>query len=211
MTARRRKPLNCRIGAVGFASILTVLSSSGCSWLFVQPLPPNYERGDDSNCTTSRVAPVIDTIFTATNLASAIYVSGQNNVANKGSAAALGTSVAILWLSSAIYGYRSTSACEDALDDVRPSYSRPRLRLQAPPASGSPSVTFTAPWPRDSSPEPSPGEPSSGPPSAQAPRPGAPTPAVPAGADQQRDDDDPVPRPRRPPPAPRPDAPRFGD
>jgi hypothetical protein len=110
-------------------------SSSGCSWLFVQPLPDRYERGDFSNCTTSVAAPVIDTLFTLTNVGSSIYVAGQDNVTNKGAAVTAGLLVGALWLSSAIYGYSHTSDCRAAKEeaDDRPS---PHARPRAPPPPG---------------------------------------------------------------------------
>jgi hypothetical protein len=74
----------------------------GCSYLFVQPPPEHPERADRITCTTNRAAPVIDTIFMTTNLASAVYVAGQDNVKNQGEAMVLGLTVATLWMSSAI-------------------------------------------------------------------------------------------------------------
>src|SRR5215813_4056165 len=109
----------------------------GCSWIFVQPLPKDYEYGA-INCTTSRAAPVVDTLFTATNAISAAYVAGKDNVANKGAAVTLGLSVATLWMMSAIYGYSHTSECEDAIAETtpyyRPSQHRAPRPYQPPPA-----------------------------------------------------------------------------
>jgi hypothetical protein len=123
-------------------AILLPLSSSlsGCSWIFVQPLPPRYERGDRTDCTTNRAAPVIDTILTLTNVGSAVYEAGQDNVANKGAAVTAGLLVGALWFSSAIYGYSKTSECEDAMADDEPrGYSRPRTHLRpVPPGVGGP-------------------------------------------------------------------------
>ncbi|HEX3904152.1 MAG TPA: hypothetical protein VH853_15035 [Polyangia bacterium] len=109
-------------------------SLSGCSWLFVQPLPPLYERADRTNCTTDRTAPVVDTILTLTNVGSSVYVAGENNAANKGAAVMLGLLDGAMWFSSAIYGYTKTSECEAALEeDEQPLYSHPRLHLRSPP------------------------------------------------------------------------------
>jgi len=118
-------------------SPLTVLLLAGltatpaCSWLFVQPPPKGFEGRGRVACTTNRVPPVLDTIFTLTNVGSALYVAGQDNVQNKGAAVMLGLAVAGLWLSSAIYGYTGTSECEEALADGG-SYSYPPPR-RAPP------------------------------------------------------------------------------
>jgi hypothetical protein len=177
-----------RLPLIGVLSLLVLLQPAGCSWLFVQPLPSNYEPGRSvPDCTTNRAAPVFDTIFTGTNIASAVYVAGENNVTNKGTAVTLGLLVASVWLSSAIYGYSKTSACEDAKaeDAPAPRY-RPVYHLRAVPPA---------------------------PPPAAVPPPAAPAgtvPAAPAGAvpaapapTQQQDDDDPGVRttPRQAPPA----------
>jgi len=171
----------------------TSSSLSGCSWIFVQPLPPRYERGDPTNCTTNRAAPVIDTILTLTNVGSAVYVAGEDNVANKNTAVTLGLLVGAMWFSSAIYGYGKTSECEDALADDQPaSYSRPRTRLRSsPPAVGYPAgVPWEPPPPME-------------PPVVVVP---AAPPAVPPPAPrrpQPRDDDGPGARAAPPaPPAP---------
>jgi hypothetical protein len=112
--------------------------ASGCSWIFVQPPPPDYGRGRDLDCTTNRAAPVIDTIFTITNVISALYVAGQNNVTNKGASVGLGLSVAALWGMSAGYGYSNTSQCEEAKASMSgryysPAAVRPRPAALPPP------------------------------------------------------------------------------
>jgi hypothetical protein len=179
--------------ALCLAMLLPISSSlSGCSWIFVQPLPPRYERGGRTDCTTNRAAPVIDTILTLTNVGSAVYVAGQDNVTNKGPSVTAGLLVGAMWFASAIYGYSKTSECEDALADDEPApYSRPRMRLRSPPpAVGAPA-----------------GVPSGPPPAWEAPAvvvPAAP-PAAPAAAapgPQQRDDDNPGARARPAPSAP---------
>jgi hypothetical protein len=123
------------------ALCVTFLIPMSCSWLFVQPLPDRYERGDVASCTSNAAAPVIDTLFTLTNVGSAVYVAGQDNVANKGAAVTAGLLVGTLWLSSAIYGYSHTAECRDAMEeaDDRPTHhlARPRA-APPPPAAGYP-------------------------------------------------------------------------
>jgi hypothetical protein len=114
----------------------------GCSWLFVQPLNPSMSTHRNLNCTTNRAAPVIDTIFTTTNVVSALYVAGQDNVANKGQAVMFGLSVAALWAMSAGYGFSKTAECEEAVgsdddDDDEPDRPPRRRTYRAvPPPSG---------------------------------------------------------------------------
>jgi hypothetical protein len=177
---------------LSLAMLLPISSAlSGCSWIFVQPIAPRYERSERLDCTTNRAAPVIDTILTVTNLASAAYVAGQDNVTNKGTAVTLGLLVGAMWFSSAIYGYSKTSECEDALaEDEAP---RPRMHLRAPP----PAVGYPAGVPAERPPTwasptvtlPPP------PPPARAPAPAAPK-------VEQRDDDDPSARPHPAPALP---------
>ena len=168
--------------------VAIVGAGSGCSWVFVQPLRDRYEyeRGDFPVCTSSQLAPIVDTLFTLTNVGSAIYVAGEDNVTNKGTAVTAGLLVGAVWLSSAIYGYSKTSDCREAKEeaDYRP---RRLMRPRAPP----PPVGYPLPPP--------------------APQPSV-TPS-PASPGQQEDDDDPGhPRPPKPspPPSQKPDAPRFG-
>jgi hypothetical protein len=173
--------------------LVALLSTSGCSWIFVQPLPPDHGY-DYQPCTSSRVAPVVDTIFTLTNLASALYVASENNVTNKGTAVTLGLGVGLLWALSAGYGYSHTAECEEAHELDERGY-RPLPHLRAPPRY------YPQPPPRVVDPAAAP---------AAAPPQG--------GAPQQGDDDDPSDH-RAPPPSPAPapkkpperlDAPRFG-
>jgi hypothetical protein len=167
-----KRPVLC------LAMLLSLSASlSGCSWIFVQPLPLRYERGDRTDCTTNRAAPVLDTIFTLTNLASAVYVAGKDNIANKGPAVTLGLLVGALWFSSAIYGYSKTSECEAALADDESAYTRPRMRLRPPPAVGYPSGVPGEPPPRMDSPA--------------VVVPSSPPPAPAARWSQQRDEDNP--------------------
>ncbi len=173
--------------------MLPVSGSLGCSWIFVEPLPASYERGDPPQCTANPVAPVVDTLFTLTNVGSAVYVAGEDNVANKGAAVTVGLLVGALWLSSAIYGYSKVSACDEAKNDFGEAPRHSHLR--PPPAVGYPG----GPSPRAApSIEESPGW----------------TPAA-RPAQQQDEDEEPV-HPERarkkapPPPAEKIDAPRFG-
>jgi hypothetical protein len=168
------------------ATLCVLCSMSGCSWLFVQPLPPPPLRTEPLNCTTSRAAPVLDTLFTATNVASAIYVGSQDNVANKGTAVTFGLAVAALWLSSAVYGYSKTSECEDAMAEDQPPprrrYYAPPPRYQSPPPYSAPPPSPYAP-PAGYPPPPPPGAaaPAPAPPAAAPP----PTPTVPQSQDQE--------------------------
>jgi len=169
--------------------LVVTLSTSGCSWIFVEPLRPNDSRGPYVTCTTNRAAPVIDTIFTLTNVGSAIYVAGQDNVANKGTAVTLGLSVATLWLLSAVYGYTKTSECEEAIGGDRPPSRYPPPAPIRRPATAQPPPQPLPPPTVAPAPAPAP---------TQQPDGSFVTPAAPAGTppaapprQQQQDEDDP--------------------
>jgi len=135
-------------------AVLVALSvtAGGCSFVFVQPPKDDYPSRENTNCTTSPVAPVVDTVFTVTNLLSAFYVANEDNVTNKGPAVGVGLSVAAIWLASAIYGYYNTSRCADLTrdDDVAP-YPR-HVHLQSagyrPPPAPLPSPAADPASPR---------------------------------------------------------------
>jgi hypothetical protein len=132
-------------------------SLSGCSWIFVKPLPDGYRPGDDAHCTTSRTAPVVDTILATTNLVSAAYVASEDKVTNKGTAVALSLAAGGLWFGSAIYGYLHTSDCEAAKADEDGTPHHSRRPLAVTPAFPRPSAVASAGKPapqQDSSDEP---------------------------------------------------------
>ncbi len=155
------------------------MPSAGCSYLFVRP-PRDTELGSRViECTTSPAAPLIDSILVATNVGSAVYVEGQNNVKNKAEAVSFGLGVATFWLSSAIYGFYFTRECAVLKEEAQagPYYLRPVRTRRGPPYPPRPvpPVGGSAP-PGDSSPA----APSSPPPANTTP-----------ATRQQLDDDEP--------------------
>lgn len=145
--------MGARVSPLTAVLLASLTATSGCSWLFVQPPPKGYDGRGRIACTTNRAPPVIDTILTITNVGSAVYVAGQDNVTNKGSAVMFGLGVAGLWLASAVYGYTGTSECDEALADER-GYSYPPPRRAAPPRRALP--VAPPPPPAASSPAESP-------------------------------------------------------
>src|SRR5436190_7548966 len=127
---------------------VALAATSGCSWLFVQPLPADHSPYQRATCTTNRTAPVLDTIFTITNLAAVIYVLGQDHIDNKGSRVGFGLSVASLWGMSAGYGYSKTSECEEVANyepRYQPVRPRPRLVPVPRPAAAPPPAVVVEP------------------------------------------------------------------
>jgi hypothetical protein len=157
--------------------LLALSMCGGCSYIFVQPPKDDdlHARGV-LTCTTTPIAPVVDSVFTLTNLLSVFYVANENNVTDKGTPMAAGLAVAAIWLSSAIYGYYNTSQCADlAREDDPGPYHRPVHYQHAvfrPPPAPPPVVPAPA-----GEPEAAPSHPSV----------------------QQQEDDDDAPRPRQQP------------
>jgi hypothetical protein len=191
--------------------------TAGCSWIFVQPLSDDHYSRGYIDCTSSRTAPVIDTLFAVTNVASAIYLAGKDNVTNKGAAVTAGALVAGMWALSAGYGYGHTSACDAAKEEQSSgSYPLPQGLRARPQFYPQPPAVGAAPLlpDRASATIPVTAGPPAGAPSV-APDFGAGTsPTSPARppAPQQQDSDDPGQQPARVPQAPqRLNAPRFGN
>jgi len=99
------------VAPVAFIALFA-LGSSSCSLLFVTEPPPNHQRLPYFDCTSSRLAPVIDTVLATTyGLAAAGTLSVEPN-----STQAVLPLVALAGglVASAVVGFRQTEACRDA-------------------------------------------------------------------------------------------------
>jgi hypothetical protein len=107
-----------------------VASLSGCSFAFVIGPPPRHEELPAFDCTESRVAPVLDTVFTALqalNVAVVASITDQrwSDAFNgkppfdRGTAVPLYIALTAVGAFSAYYGYSRTSDCRDALEAAR--------------------------------------------------------------------------------------------
>jgi hypothetical protein len=105
-----------------FFSALFALSSTGCSLLFVNERPsprPGTIGPPAGECTSSQVAPVLDTIFTGLEATRVVYAataddsvySNPNQPLSRGADVALGLGFTALFLGSSIYGYVATGSC----------------------------------------------------------------------------------------------------
>jgi len=115
------------------ALVLTILAAtSGCSWFFVQPPHSGVEFAPKAVRTTSRAAPVADTLFAAGTLATTMYINSQENYGGQRLTVVAGATTATLFLVSMIYGYWDTSECEDATRSLPgpPLRGRPTGQLQ---------------------------------------------------------------------------------
>jgi hypothetical protein len=90
----------------------------GCSFLFVHGPPKNHEQLQYFDCSTSNVAPVLDTIFGASavlTVAGAAADSAEfSNLGSQKTAIAVYAGEAALFAASAVYGYAKTSDCRAA-------------------------------------------------------------------------------------------------
>lgn len=118
------------------------VSSAGCSLIFVKP-PPRVDAGTidtgTRRCTTSKVAPVLDTLFTGLEGARIVYAATASDSVYKDSQPfgrstdiALGAAFAALFLSSAIYGYVSTAKCSALKQEPSLVVQNPRENAQSP-------------------------------------------------------------------------------
>jgi hypothetical protein len=183
---------------------------SGCSFAFVNGPPPHHEQLPAFDCTESRVAPVLDTLFAVLQVANFALAAGSTDQQwsddfngkppfNRGPAVPLYAALAAVGTVSAYYGYSKTGDCREALEAAR---NRARTH-------GGTNVGPQAPWP-----PPPPGVPPGAavpppvvlPPPAPPPSPAAPPPPAPPPppATPPPPPSTPPPPPSAPPPAPPP-------
>lgn len=98
------------------------LASTGCSLLLVNE-PARAHSGmngpGSSQCTSSRMAPVVDTIVATGQVVRVIYAAnassnayeGEGQPLSRGADITYGVGFAALFLGSAIYGYGATAHC----------------------------------------------------------------------------------------------------
>jgi len=107
--------------------------TTGCSFLFVQPLNTEARRaGQPLNCTTNTLAPGLDTAFAALNvIATLVAVASSNEdyrdaALPRPAAITFGLLWTAVWLGSSIYGFNATSDCRAALGMESPRTQRTR-------------------------------------------------------------------------------------
>jgi len=111
--------LPVRMGGVMLA-LLSVLSFQACSFAFVERAPAQATTLRYLDCTSSRTAPVLDTIgagLYGVSTGIAISVSGhefERYGVSKLATIALNLGITALFGASAVHGYRETARCVEA-------------------------------------------------------------------------------------------------
>ena len=118
--------------AAALATLLWLGSQSGCSLLFVDAPPPNHAQLRHFDCTSSKAAPIIDTVIGGYQVVrTAVALSAEDSdygsyPISRGADIAFGLGLSTLFIASAVYGFSTTGDCSDAEDALaRRSLSRP--------------------------------------------------------------------------------------
>ena len=174
--------------------------AGGCSALFVSGPPAGYERGyvsrSELSCTTSPVAPLIDTLVTGFEVYRTIGAVSHSEAdyahlpISRGADIALGLTFVTTFAISAGYGFSTISRCKQAMDIDQPSPAqfRPHFSSMAPPtyqppaAAGAPPAAGGAPPAAGGAAAVAPAAPSG---AAPPPAPAPPVPVVPQVVDPE--------------------------
>jgi hypothetical protein len=122
--------------------LVLALVSTGCSFIFVRPPPRGPVRliaGAVQDCTSSKVAPIFDTLGVVAEGARIGYAAtapnkvydDPNQPLSREADIGLGIGFAALFLGSAIYGYSNTSRCARRQAEIDRASHPPLRRLAA--------------------------------------------------------------------------------
>src|SRR5205823_1255722 len=101
--------------------VAIALLVSGCSFVFVQGPPANYQHMEDFHCTSSEVAPMLDVVFAGLHaLDLSLVGSNQFRLDDSTKSAVIGIDLALIavHVASAIYGFVKTSDCQEAMGQL---------------------------------------------------------------------------------------------
>jgi hypothetical protein len=105
-----------------------LLSTTGCSFLFVKPTKEPKPR----ECTSSRAAPIVDTLVGTYELVGAAVAAQsrdedyEGEIRTRQSDLLFGATLGALFMSSAIYGFVHTADCSNVKSEKRRKRSRNR-------------------------------------------------------------------------------------
>ncbi|MGE0399012.1 MAG: hypothetical protein AB7T06_20045 [Kofleriaceae bacterium] len=165
-----------RLIAAGMSFVMV----SGCSFALVSGPPPNHQQLPAFECTTSKVGPVLDTIWTGLQTLNLVLALSQDDTewdetfsGNPPFARSTGIGVysvfAALGAAGMWFGYTRTGACRDAKSQLMMRQSQMPAGTGAepwPPLQPGPATPGAPPPPPAPTPAP---EPAPGPPPPPAP------------------------------------------
>ncbi len=147
---------------------LSIAIGSGCSFALVQG--PKPAPAAESDCTTSRLAPILDSVFTAVMLITVVQSLATSDAdwqkqlcdandpncspaISQGGAALIFSPLALLGAAGMYYGYTRTSECRNAQPRVEEAPQS--VPMTVPPPVGAPPVSApVAPVPQVEPPVP---------------------------------------------------------
>jgi hypothetical protein len=146
-----------------FVALLVASSSISCSLLFVDGPPAQHRSLPFFDCTSSRVAPVVDITLGALYGIAAVDVYASTGGPNDTFEGVAPVALTALALGSALYGFKKVSACREAVDDLTVRLYRERQQRQGsfgsqPPPSADPWLSGGPPpagslWPAAAPPD----------------------------------------------------------
>ena len=111
-------------------SLLLVLElSGGCSFIFVRRPPADYKLLPSFECTSSKAAPTVDTVFAVTSSIGIGLPSLNDPSQRTWTTAAVAGAWTALFIGAAFYGYETTASCRAAKVEL---LERQRLGRVAP-------------------------------------------------------------------------------
>ncbi len=123
------------------ALALSLAVLPGCSWLFVEGPPVGHERLRYFDCSTSRAAPIVDTVLGSIYGLAAVETAVDHGAGGSGETSSvivpvviMEAAAAVVFAVSAVYGYTTTSKCDDAKERWAE-----RMSAAPPRASNAPS------------------------------------------------------------------------
>jgi hypothetical protein len=154
-------------------SVFVSVLLAGCSFAFVSGPPDHHEQLPYVSCTESRLAPILDSLFTALNVANSIFaISASDSTwhdtfcdsGDSGCSPALGQTAAIpiyiglaaIGAAGVYYGFSRTHECRVAKEEQMARAAQPTQPVEPAPLPGWPPPALGAP---NSAPTPAPSVP----------------------------------------------------
>ena len=142
-----------RFAIWGMGALIALLP--GCSFIFVERAPPDHEQRASFVCTSSYVAPILDTVVVGLQ-AAALVAQARGTAEEEASTEArlMQAAFGIVAAASAIHGYSRVPECQEARIALDARVAKEQqalqayraLKLSAPPVM-SPPPTMAPPGP----------------------------------------------------------------